>query len=96
MLDRDLAALYDIETRSLKQSVKRNPARFPDDFMFQLTDEEIEIKEFHNAHDRFMVIDGNIVYHFGASLKDLGKKWFAFSKMDIGAAQMLGRLEGIL
>jgi hypothetical protein len=52
----------------------------------------IEIKEFNNAHDRFIVIDGNIVYHFGASLKDLGKKWFAFSKMDIGAMEMLGKL----
>jgi len=53
----------------------------------------IEIKEFNNAHDRFIIIDGNPVYHFGASLKDLGKKWFAFSKMDIGAAEMLGKVE---
>ncbi|MDD5673011.1 MAG: ORF6N domain-containing protein [Chitinivibrionales bacterium] len=53
----------------------------------------IEIKEFNNAHDRFIVIDKNTVYHFGASLKDLGKKWFAFSKMDIGAMEMLSRLE---
>ena len=53
----------------------------------------IEIKEFKNAHDRFIIIDKNTVYHFGASLKDLGKKWFAFSKMDIGALEMLGRLE---
>lgn len=37
MLDRDLAALYDVETRALNQSVKRNIERFPDDFMFQLT-----------------------------------------------------------
>ena len=55
----------------------------------------IEIKEFNNAHDRFIVIDGNTVYHFGASLKDLGKKWFAFSKMDIGAMEMLGKLENV-
>ena len=33
------------------------------------------------------------IYHFGASLKDLGKKWFAFSKMDIGAFEMLTRLK---
>jgi hypothetical protein len=55
----------------------------------------IEIKEFNNAHDRFIIIDGNTVYHFGASLKDLGKKWFAFSKMDIGAAEMLGKVENL-
>ena len=53
----------------------------------------IEIKEFDNSHDRFLIIDDKTVYHFGASLKDLGKKWFAFSKMDIGAAEMLTRLE---
>jgi len=53
----------------------------------------VEIREFRNSHDRFIIVDGNAVYHFGASLKDLGKKWFAFSKMDIGAVEMLGRLE---
>lgn len=52
----------------------------------------IEIKEFNNSHDRFIIIDNTTVYHFGASLKDLGKKWFAFSKMDIGVAEMLVRL----
>ena len=53
----------------------------------------IEIKEFKNSHDRFIIIDNTTVYHFGASLKDLGKKWFAFSKMDIGAVEMLARLK---
>ena len=55
----------------------------------------IEIREFKNSHNRFIIIDNTTVYHFGASLKDLGKKWFAFSKMDIGAIEMLGRLEGM-
>lgn len=40
MMDRDLALLYGVETRTLIQSVKRNSLRFPDDFMFQLTREE--------------------------------------------------------
>jgi hypothetical protein len=53
----------------------------------------IEIKEFKNAHDRFIIIDDKTVHHFGASLKDLGKKWFAFSKMDIRAVEMLTRLK---
>ena len=43
MLDRDLAEMYGVETRALKQAVKRNTDRFPVDFMFQLTDEETEI-----------------------------------------------------
>jgi hypothetical protein len=42
MLDRDLAELYAVETKVLKQSVKRNMDRFPDDFMFEMTKEELE------------------------------------------------------
>ncbi|MFO0478372.1 MAG: RhuM family protein [Bacteroidota bacterium] len=41
-----------------------------------------ELKPFTQSHDRFLIIDGKEVYHLGASLKDLGKKWFAFSKMN--------------
>lgn len=41
-----------------------------------------ELKDFTKSHDRFLIIDYTEVYHLGASLKDLGKKWFAFSKMD--------------
>ena len=43
MLDRDLAELYETETRTLKQSVKRNIDRFPEDFMFELDDEDISL-----------------------------------------------------
>lgn len=43
---------------------------------------EIQILQFSQSHDRFLLIDRRHLYHFGASLKDLGKKWFAFSKMD--------------
>ena len=42
MLDFDLAAMYETETRTLKQAVKRNITRFPEDFMFQLTKKEVE------------------------------------------------------
>jgi hypothetical protein len=37
---------------------------------------------FERSHDRFLIIDGNKIYHLGASLKDLGKKWFAFSELN--------------
>ncbi|MBS3064497.1 MAG: ORF6N domain-containing protein, partial [DPANN group archaeon] len=53
--------------------------------------ERIEIKQFNKSHDRFLIID-NQVYHFGASLKDLGKKWFAFSKFDKEAIKVLEKL----
>jgi len=40
------------------------------------------LKTFTQSHDRFLIIDQTEVYHLGASQKDLGKKWFAFSKLD--------------
>ena len=49
----------------------------------------IEIEIFSDAHDRFLIIDDTELYHIGASLKDLGKKWFAFSRMDIEVGRML-------
>jgi hypothetical protein len=43
---------------------------------------DFEIKSFDKSHDRFLIIDSQEIYHLGASLKDLGKRWFAFSKID--------------
>lgn len=51
----------------------------------------IVIVEFRNTHDRFLCID-DTVYHIGASLKDLGKKWFAFSRMEINADALQARM----
>ncbi|MFA5454556.1 MAG: ORF6N domain-containing protein [Sulfurimonas sp.] len=205
MLDRDLAELYQVETKNLNRAVTRNIKRFPQSFRFQLTEEEYENLRFQigtssskdslrfqfgtlekekslrsqivtlengrgkhrkylpyvfteqgvsslsavlsskvaveihikiirafvemrkiissnsllffkmealekrqisyeiktdtkieyvlNAHDRFMIIDNKDVYHIGASLKDLGNKWFAFSKFEINALEILGRLK---
>lgn len=56
---------------------------------------KIEIKKFENSHDRFLIVDEKELFHLGASLKDLGKKWFAFSKMDIKSFDVLKRLESI-
>ncbi|MFH0752144.1 MAG: hypothetical protein V1914_00945 [archaeon] len=53
---------------------------------------KVVIKEFKSSHDRFLIIDDKEVYHLGASLKDLGKKWFAFSKFDTKALKILERL----
>ncbi|MGJ1313320.1 ORF6N domain-containing protein [Sphingobacterium multivorum] len=49
----------------------------------------IQLEIFSDAHDRFLIIDHTELYHIGASLKDLGKKWFAFSRMDIEVGRML-------
>ena len=53
----------------------------------------IELQEFKKAHDRFLILDSKEIYHIGASLKDLGKKWFAFSKFEMEALEVLGRLK---
>ena len=191
MIDRDLAEMYQVETRVLNQAVKRNLERFPEIFRFQLSDSEFEnwksqivmsnedkmglrrppyvfteqgvamlsavlnsdtainvsiqimdafvkmrqillenslinfrldkvelkqldneqsfeqvfkaldvkkanaqygnfeIKSFNKSHDRFLIIDNTEVYHLGASLKDLGKKWFAFSKLDKNSVETI-------
>jgi hypothetical protein len=48
---------------------------------------------FNKSHDRFLIIDNKEVYLIGASLKDLGKKWFAFSKIDIDIEYLLRKLD---
>lgn len=52
----------------------------------------INVKTFTKSHDRFLIIDNSTVYHIGASLKDLGKKWFAFSKIELDAMEMIRKL----
>ncbi|MCF6358772.1 MAG: ORF6N domain-containing protein [Draconibacterium sp.] len=66
----------------LRQDLKKHNAQYP----------KIEVKQFAKAHDRFLIIDEITVYHFGASLKDLGKKWFAFSKMETKATEIVNLL----
>jgi len=53
----------------------------------------INIKNFKDSHDRFLIIDDEQIYHIGASLKDLGKKWFAFSKMDMQNITIVEKLK---
>jgi hypothetical protein len=72
-------------TKILKQDLAKHNKQYP----------KIEIKQFTKAHDRFIIIDKETVYHFGASLKDLGKKWFAFSKMEMNAEEILAKLPAL-
>ncbi|MCM1071143.1 MAG: ORF6N domain-containing protein [[Clostridium] fimetarium] len=69
-------------TKELRLDVKRHNAQYPG----------VTLHEYGKAHDRFLIIDED-VYHIGASLKDLGKKLFAFAKMDVmGGSELLARL----
>lgn len=53
-----------------------------DETKFNLQYPYLKIQLFNKSHDRFLIIDEKDIYHFGASLKDLGKKWFAFQKLE--------------
>jgi phage regulator Rha-like protein len=55
----------------------------------------LQLKELKESHDRFIIVDDTQLYHIGASLKDVGKKWFAFSKMDTEVLLLLNKLKEI-
>ncbi|RLD67998.1 MAG: ORF6N domain-containing protein [Bacteroidetes bacterium] len=69
--------------KQLALDIKKHNAQYP----------EIIIEIFDNTHDRFMIIDDKTIYHIGASLKDLGKKWFAFSQLDFDAIDFLSNIK---
>jgi len=60
---------------------------------YQTQYKNVELFVFKNSHDRFLIIDKKEVYHLGASLKDLAKKWFAFSKLEIENLKILEKLK---
>ncbi len=76
-----------IYTKKLSQILQQDVQKHNEQY------EEIKIEQFSDSHDRFLIIDNTTVYHIGASLKDLGKKWFAFSKMNINDMDILNKLQ---
>ncbi len=76
-----------IYTQKISKALKQDLEKFNEQYP------PIEIKKFTKAHDRFIIIDEKDVYHVGASLKDLGKKWFGFSKFDKGTVEMFKKLK---
>jgi hypothetical protein len=70
-------------SKQLRLDLQKHNSQYP----------KINIHQFTDAQDRFLILDENHVYHFGASLKDLGKKWFAFSKMEGMTEMVLGNLK---
>lgn len=69
-------------SKELKLDLQKHNAQYP----------SIEINTFNNSHDRFLIIDRQELYLIGASLKDLGKKWFAFSRMDSFTREVINKL----
>ena len=65
-------------TETLSLDIERHNRQYP----------TVTIREYDRYHDRFLIID-HTMYHLGASLKDLGKRLFAFNRMEIGAEEIL-------
>ena len=76
-----------IHTKNLSKQLKLDAEKFNAQY------KNLTLKKFNKSHDRFIIIDDKEIYHFGASLKDLGKKWFAFSKFSKSALTILEKLE---
>ena len=70
-------------TPEIQLDLEKHNAQYP----------HIEIRVLKNTHDRFLIIDNKELYHLGASLKDLGKRWFAFSRIDGFLMEVLARLK---
>lgn len=69
-------------SKQLRLDIQKHNQQYP----------KIDIKLFKQSHDRFLIIDDKELYHIGASLKDLGKKWFAFSRMDSLCDEVLNKI----
>lgn len=69
-------------SKQLELDLKKHNQQYP----------TIEVKIFTKSHDRFLIIDNATVYHIGASIKDLGKNWVAFAKMNLKSFEMINKL----
>ena len=79
-----------IITKSLTKELKVIIEKFNKQY------KNLKVFEYSKSHDRFLIIDEKIIYHIGASLKDLGNKWFAFSKLEDDNFELLKRIDNIL
>ena len=75
-----------IYTHSISKQLKLDYEKYSKQYF------NITLKTLKNSHDRFLILDSKEIFHIGASLKDLGKKWFAFSKIDLEVERLIERL----
>ena len=81
--DKVAATIYTKKpTAQLQLDIQKHNAQYP----------PISVIEFDRSHDRFLCID-ETVYHLGASIKDLGKKWFAFNRMEMPTTELLQKIQ---
>ena len=86
MAKRNKSVTCTIYTSKISKEMKLDIEKFNAQY------EPIEVMIFSKSHDRFLIIDNETVYHIGASLKDLAKKWFAFSKIELDATEMINKI----
>jgi hypothetical protein len=86
---RKKSVTVDIFTKNIGKQFKLDVDKFNSQYP------KVSIHEFTLAHDRFLILDEATLYHLGASLKDLGKKWFAFSIIDLEVTKILDILKTI-
>ena len=85
---REQGVKAEIYTQNLSKQLKLDIEKYNSQYS------KVTVQKFADAHDRFFIIDRNEVYHLGASIKDLGKKWFAFTKIEDFTNTILSKLEG--
>jgi len=76
-----------IVTKSISDQFKLDIKKFEDQYF------TIEVNVSKDIHDRFIIIDGEVLYHLGASLKDLGRKLFGFTKMDKAGLKLIEKIK---
>lgn len=86
LLSKNQTVKITIYTKNISKQLKLDVEKYNSQY------NPIELEKFDLSHDRFLLIDDE-VYHIGASLKDLGKKWFAFSKMEKASFEIMERLK---
>lgn len=79
-----------IFTKNISKQLKQDAEKFSQQYG------KLTLHKFDKAHDRFLIIDNKEVYHIEASLKDLGKKWFAFTKMDKSSVKIIENVKLII
>ncbi len=86
LLSKNQTVKITIYTKNISKQLKLDVEKYNSQY------KQIELKKFDLSHDRFLLVDDE-VYHIGSSLKDLGKKWFAFSKMDKASFEIMERMK---
>jgi hypothetical protein len=94
-IDESVLELFTKESENVKIKIYTKDVLKLDVKKYNEQYNNIELKKFSLSHDRFLIIDEKEIFHIGASLKDLGKRWFGFSKFDKNSINLIQRLNSL-